>query len=188
MPPARRRRPALSYKETVAKRANVRRVLTLVSPMLESNGDFAVAVPAARAIWESTPGEPADRQAVDVAPWVWLRETAVDAHAFGDYYAAARIGVALYIWQWVLDQDGQLAAATGLVSPPPDVVADLFALGLDCVSRLDARFPLSITQNAVYQVEDVAQRFADGLLVLYSRGYPIDPATYRFAMAVRRPT
>jgi hypothetical protein len=118
---------------------------------------------------------------------MWLGETALDGHALEDYQTAARIGVAADIWQWMLDLDAQLAAASGLMRPPADVVADLYALGLDCVSRLDGRFPLLVTQSVVYRVEDVAQRFATGLLVLYSRGYPIDPATYRFAIAIRGP-
>lgn len=182
-----RRKHGFSYEETVAKRANVKSVIALISPLLESNGELAIAVPAARKIWESAPGDPRFRRPLDVTPWNWLRDTARDAHALGDYQSAARIAVAIDVWQWMLDQNGDLAAETGLVRPPPDVIADVFSLGLDCVSRLDSRFPLLVTQSAVYLVEDVAQRFAASLLQLAARGYPIDPTTYRFALSIRRP-
>jgi hypothetical protein len=184
LPPRKAR--AFSYEEQQAKTANLRRVEVLVTQLLDAGDDTEAAGAAAQALWHSAPRPAGPPVPLDLPPWTWMREAAVDGYRLGESVTTAKLALAAEVWHILVSRDPSLEARSCLRRPDPDNAVGLFGAGLGAIVGADARFPLFVLRRTTYSVEPLTALFASRLLELRRLGVAVDPATMHLAETVAR--
>jgi hypothetical protein len=176
---------ALSYQERIAKLAELRRLELLVAPLLEFDGDMKLACIIARGVWEEAP-RPAAMVPLDHAPWAWMQGAAMDGFLLNEDAVTGKVVLFADLWHSLVAQDQSLEVLSGLRSPQPDAAVALYSAGLDCLVRVDRRYPLFVLKSTTYLVPAVLTTFANRLVALHDQGVAVDVATLQLARTIVR--